>query len=78
MKTVILTIPEKNEKWFDTLFSQFNIKHKVLSAEATEELLLVGLIDEAMAEEGEVPKEKIKRFTKKYGDKQIVSTIPKG
>ena len=69
MKSIILTIPEKKAEWFNTLFNQFNIKHKVLSAEATEDLLLAGLIDEAMAEEGEIPKEKIERFTKKYGNK---------
>ena len=66
MKTVILTIPEKREKLFLTLFNQFHIKHKVLSAEAKEELLLAKLIDEAMEEKGEIPKEKIEQFVKKY------------
>jgi len=69
MKTVILTIPEKSEKWFNTLFNQFQIKYKILSSEAREELFLARLIDEAMAEEGEIPKTKIDQFTEKYGDK---------
>jgi len=69
MKTIILTIPDKREEWFRTLFNQFKIKHKILSAEAEEELLLAKLIDEAMAEEGEVPKEEIDEFTKRYGNK---------
>ena len=69
MKTVIFKIPEKREEWFYTLFHQFKIKHKVLSAETTEDLILAGLIDEAMAEEGEIPKEKIEGFIKKYGNK---------
>lgn len=69
MKTVILTIPGKSEEWFHTLFNQFKIKHKILSSEAKEELFLARLIDEAMAEEGEIPKEKIEQFTKKYGNK---------
>lgn len=67
MTTVVLNIPEKNEKWFRTLFHQFRIKHKILSPDEKEDLLLAKLIDEAMAEEGAVPKEKIKKFIRKYG-----------
>jgi hypothetical protein len=66
MKTVILNIPEKNEKWFLTLFNQFQIKHKVLTAQAKEDLLLAKLIDEAMEEKGEVEKEKVLQFVKKH------------
>lgn len=69
MKTIILSIPEKKEDWFRTLFNQFHVKHKVLSDEEKEDLSLARLIDEAMAEDGEVPKEEIEQFTKKYGDK---------
>lgn len=67
MRTIILTVPEKRESWFRTLFHQFHIKHKVLNDEAKEELILAKLIDEAIAEEGEVPKERIRQFVKKYG-----------
>ena len=67
MKTVILNIPEKNEKWFRTLFTQFHLKHKVLSQEAKEDLMLAKLIDEAMSEEGEIEKEKIFQFVRKHG-----------
>lgn len=66
MKTVILNIPEKSEHWFRTLFSQFHIKHKILSAAAKEDLLLAKLIDEAMEEKGEVDKEKVFQFVKKH------------
>jgi len=66
MKTVILTIPEKNEKWFQTLFTQFRIKHKFLTAQSKEDLLLAKLIDEAMEEEGEIEKEKVLQFVKKH------------
>ncbi len=67
MKTIILTIPEKSEKWFRTLFNRFQIKHKVLSEEGKEDLLLAKLIDEAMQDEGEVDKEKVFAFVKKHG-----------
>ena len=67
MKTVILNIPEKNEKWFRTSFDQFQIKHRILSQEAKEDLVLAKLIDEAMNEEGEVEKEKVLQFVKKQG-----------
>jgi len=69
MRTIILSVPEKKEQWFRTLFSQFQVKHKVLNEEAREELILAKLIDEAMAEEGEVPKEKVMQFIKKHGRK---------
>ncbi|MBW8050673.1 MAG: hypothetical protein FVQ77_10120 [Cytophagales bacterium] len=62
MKTIILTIPEKRELWFRTLFRQFQIKHKVLNEEEQIDLMLAKLIDEAMAEEGEVSKEQIYKF----------------
>ena len=65
MKTVILTIPEKNEKWFQTLFTQFRIKHKFLTEQSKEDLLLAKLIDEAMEEDGEIDKEKVLQFVKK-------------
>jgi hypothetical protein len=67
MRTIILTVPEKKEKWFRSLFNQLHIKHKILSEEAKEELLMAKLIDEAMSEEGEIPKEKIYRFIKRHG-----------
>ncbi len=66
MKTVILNVPEKTEKWFLTLFNQFHIKHKVLSDEGKADLLLAKLIDEAMAEDGEVEKEKVFQFVRKH------------
>ena len=68
MKTVILNIPEKSEKWFQTLFNQFHIKHKILTEQAKEDLLLAKLIDEAMEEKGEVEKEKVLDFVKKHAD----------
>lgn len=68
MKTVILNIPEKSEKWFQTLFNQFHIKHKILTEQAKEDLLLAKLIDEAMVEKGEVEKEKVLDFVKKHAD----------
>jgi hypothetical protein len=67
MKTVILTIPDNNEKWYRTLFNQLNLKHKVLSEQEKEDLLLAKLIDESMDEKGEVEKEKVLRFVKKHG-----------
>ena len=67
MNTIITNIPEKRKKWFLTLFNQFKVKYKILSAEAKEDLLLAKLIDEAMVEEGEVSKEKIYKFVKKHG-----------
>jgi hypothetical protein len=68
MKTVILNIPEKSEKWFLTLFNQFQIKHKILTEQAKEDLILAKLIDEAMEEKGEVEKEKVLQFVKKHAD----------
>ena len=67
MKTVILTIPEKSEKWFRTLFNRIQVRHKILTDEGKENLLLAKLIDEAMQEEGEVEKEKVIGFVKKHG-----------
>ena len=69
MKTIILTIPEKREMWFRTLFKQFQVKHKVLNDEENEDLMLTKLIDEAMAEEGEVSREQIDQFIEKHGSK---------
>ncbi|MGP8214339.1 MAG: hypothetical protein ACLQQ4_02115 [Bacteroidia bacterium] len=69
MKTVILNIPENSEKWFETLFNQFHIKHKILTEEGKEDLLLAKLIDEAMEEKGEVKKEKVLQFVKKHANK---------
>ncbi len=66
MKTVILNIPEKSEKWFETLFNQFHVKHKILTEEAKEDLLLAKLIDEAMEDKGEVKKEKVFQYVKKH------------
>ncbi|HLG36290.1 MAG TPA: hypothetical protein VI757_15530 [Bacteroidia bacterium] len=66
MKTIILNIPEKKEKWFETLFSQLQVRHKVLTKENKEDLLLAKLIDEAMAEDGEVEREKVFKFVKKH------------
>lgn len=68
MKTVILNLPRKNEKWFRTLLNQFHIRHKILSSQAKADLLLARLIDEAMKEEGEVEKDKVIQFVKKHGD----------
>jgi hypothetical protein len=67
MKTVILNIPEGSEKWFRTLFDKFNLRHKVLSKQAKEDLILAKLIDEAMEEDGEVDSEKVIAFVKKHG-----------
>ena len=69
MKTVILNIPEKSEKWFQTLFNQLHVRHRILTAQAKEDLLLAKLIDEAMQEKGEVEKEKVFAFVKKHADK---------
>jgi hypothetical protein len=68
MKTVILNIPGKKEKWFFTLFDQFHIKHKILTRQEKEDLLLAKLIDQAMKEKGEIKKEKILQFVKKYAE----------
>ncbi|HNR18356.1 MAG TPA: hypothetical protein PKN75_01880 [Bacteroidia bacterium] len=65
MKTIILNIPEAKEKWFRTLFAQFKLDHKVLSAKTKEGLILAKLIDEEMEEKGEVDKEKILQFVRK-------------
>ena len=68
MKTVILNIPEKKGKWFESLLDQLNIRHKVLTKENKKDLLFAKLIDEAMEEEGEVPKEKVFEFVKKHAE----------
>ena len=67
MKTVILNIPEDNQKWYLTLFNQLHLKHKVLSEQAKEDILLAKLIDESMNEEAEVEKDKVLQFVKKHG-----------
>ncbi len=58
MKTVILNIPDKRENWYRTLFNQLHLKHKVLSEEAKQDLLLAKLIDESMSEEEKLKKKK--------------------
>jgi len=68
MKTVILNIPAKKEKWFETLFQSLHVRHKVLNEESKEDLLFAKLISEAMEEEGEVEKEKVFSFVKKHAD----------
>ncbi len=67
MKTVILNIPDGNEKWYLTLFNQLHLKHRVLSQQAKEDILLAKLIDESMNEKGEVEKEKVIQFVRKHG-----------
>jgi hypothetical protein len=66
MSTFILTVPEKEEKWFKTLFNQFQVKHRLLSESDKADLVLAKLIDEAMAEDGEVDAEKVKQFIRKH------------
>ena len=68
MKTVILSIPEKKEKWFGTLLDQLHVKHKVLTKESKGDLLFAKLIDEAMEEDGEVDKDKVFQFVKKHAE----------
>ena len=67
MKTIIFKVSSEREGWFQTLFQQFGIQHRVLSDEENEELQLARLIDEAMAEEGEVSRGDIDRFIEKHG-----------
>ena len=42
-----------------------HVKHKILTEEAKEDLLLAKLIDEAMEDKGEVKKEKVFQYVKK-------------
>jgi len=69
LRKIITDIPEKSEKWFQTLFKQLNIKHKILTTQAKGDLLLAKLIDKAREEEGEAEKDKVFQFVKKHGDK---------
>ena len=67
MRTMILSVPEGREQWFRTLFDQFRIKHRTLSDEAAEELMLARLIDEAMEEKGEVSEETVLNLIREIG-----------
>ncbi len=67
MRTMILSVPEGKEEWFRTLFDQFSLKHRTLSEEAAEDLMLARLIDEAMEEEGEVSEETVLNFIRENG-----------
>ncbi len=51
MKTMILSVPEDREQWFRTLFDQFRIRHRTLTDEAAEDMMMARLIGEAMEEE---------------------------
>ena len=68
MKTVILNIPEKKGKWFESLLDQLHIRHKVLTKNNKADLIFARLIDEAMEEEGEVEKNKVIQFVKKHAE----------
>lgn len=56
----------KKRKMVWDLIQPVHVKHKILTEEAKEDLLLAKLIDEAMEDKGEVKKEKVFQYVKKH------------
>ncbi len=67
MKTVIVTIPEKEETFFLSLLQKFRFKSRVLSEKEKEEIATARWIEEGMNSE-DVPLEKVYKHFRKHGD----------
>jgi hypothetical protein len=68
MKTIIVSVPEKEENFFIALLKKFNFKSKVLTDEDLEDKALAKWIDEGMKSE-DVPEEEILEVFRKHGIK---------
>jgi len=68
MKTIMVTIPEKEESFFLSLLKKFHFKSRVLDEELEDEAL-AKWIDEGMKSE-EVPLEKVFQLLEKHGVKR--------
>ena len=66
MKTVIVSLPEKDENFFLTLLGKFRFKARVLSNEEMEDAELARWIDEGMESE-DIPIEKVFKLLEKHG-----------
>lgn len=69
MKTVLVRIPDGKERWFNTLFDQLKVEHRILSTKDREDIALARLIDEAMEEEGEATEEEVMLVLNSNGGK---------
>ena len=67
MKTIMVTIPEKEESFFLSLLKKFHFKSRVLDEELEDDAL-AKWIDEGMKSE-DVPLEKVFQLLEKHGAK---------
>jgi len=73
MKTVIVTIPEKEESFFLSMLKKMKFKSQVVTEEELEDEVLSRWINEGMKSE-DVPMEKVYQLLEKYliiPDKQL-------
>ena len=68
MKTVIVSVPEKDENLFAALLKKLGFKSRVVAEEEKEEAALAKWIDEGM-KSGEVSEETVYATLRKHGVK---------
>ena len=68
MKTIIVSVPEKDENFFMMVLKKFRFTNRVLTDEDLEDDALAKWIDEGMKSE-EVPEEEIFKIFRKHGIK---------
>ena len=68
MKTVIVTIPEKEESFFLSMLKKMKFKSQVVTEEELEDEVLSRWINEGMKSE-DVPMEKVYQLLEKHGAK---------
>ena len=68
MKTIIVSVPEKDENFFMMVLKKFRFTNRVLTDEDLEDDALAKWIDEGMKSE-EVPEEEILKIFRKHGIK---------
>lgn len=66
MKTIMVSIPEKEESFFLSLLKKLHFKSHVLTDEELEDEALAKWIDEGMKSE-KIPIEKVYRLFEKHG-----------
>ena len=66
MKTIIVSVPDKDESAVNALFKKLRLKPRVLTDEEKEDKLLAKWIMEGMESE-DIPVEKVYNYLRKHG-----------
>ena len=74
MKTIIVSIPDKDENLLIAILKKFRFKTRVLSQEEQEEMAMAKWIDEGMESE-DIPEEAIYKALRKRGVKTEVDGV---